>query len=184
MTSLKGQLLVATPDLFAQVFTHSVILMLEHSEGGAAGVIVNRPTEGTIADVAERVFDEPSDWGKTIGLGGPVPGPLILLHTVEDLGDQEVIPGLFNTVDPAKLRELVGRKVEPSLALANYSGWAAGQLEGEIESGSWIWFPASLDLVFWEGARELWDAVTKLYNARRLSEILRLRGAPDDPRVN
>jgi putative transcriptional regulator len=184
MTSLKGHLLVATPELNAPIFTRSVILMLEHSEDGAAGVIVNRPTDGTVAAVAEQVFEQVSDWDKPISLGGPVPGPLILLHTVEDLADREVIPGVFSTLDAPKVRELVRRKAEPSLTVANYSGWSAGQLEGEIATGSWVSFPARPDLVFWQGAGQLWDAVMRAYNGRRLTELLRIRGAPADPRSN
>jgi putative transcriptional regulator len=184
MTSLKGHLLVATPELIAPVFTRSVILMLEHSEGGAAGVIVNRPTDATVATVAEQVFEQASDWDKPIGVGGPVPGPLIVLHAVEELGDQEILPGVFSTVDASKVRELVRRKAEPSLTLANYSGWSPGQLEGEIETGSWVWLPATPDLVFWAGGGELWDAVTKKHNGRRLAEMLGIRGSPQDPRAN
>jgi putative transcriptional regulator len=184
MTSLKGHFLVATPDLDAPIFTRSVILMLDHSEGGAAGVIVNRPTDGTVAAIAEQVFEEASDWEKAISLGGPVPGPLILLHTVEDLADQEVIPGVYSTVDASKVRELVRRKAEPSLTLANYSGWSAGQLEGEIATGSWVSFPARPDLVFWQGTGELWDVVTRAYNGRRLTKLLRIRETPEDPRAN
>src|SRR5262249_40524889 len=97
MTSLKGHLLVATPELLAPIFTHSVILMLDHSEGGAAGLIINRPTEATVTAIAEQVFEEASDWDKPISLGGPVPGPMVVLHTVEELADQEVLPGVYST---------------------------------------------------------------------------------------
>src|SRR5262245_902575 len=128
MTSLKGHLLVATPQLIAPIFSRSVILMLDHSDGGAAGLILNRPTEATIATIADQVFEEPSDWEKVISLGGPVPGPMVVLHAVEELGDKEVIPGVYSTVDADKVRELVRAKPEPALALANYSGWAPGQL--------------------------------------------------------
>ncbi len=184
MTTLKGQLLVATPELIAPIFTHSVILMLEHSGEGAAGVILNRPTDATVAAVADQVFEEPSDWEKLIGLGGPVPGPLLVLHAVEELADQEVLPGVFSTVDASKVRDLVRRQPEPSLILANYAGWSAGQLEGEIAEGSWVWLPARPALVFTASPEELWKAVTKEYNGRRLTDLFKLRGFPDDPRAN
>src|SRR3954468_7502112 len=109
MTSLKGQLLVATPQLLAPIFTRSVILMLDHSEEGAAGGILNRPTEANVASIAEQVFKDASDWDKPISLGGPVPGPLIVLHSLEELADQTVLPGVFSTVDAEKVRELVRR---------------------------------------------------------------------------
>jgi putative transcriptional regulator len=184
MRSLKGTLLVATPQLLAPIFTHSVILMLDHSEGGAAGLILNRPTDATVSAIAEQVFEESSDWEKPISLGGPVPGPLIVLHTIDELADQEVLPGVFSTVDAGKVRELVRRKAEPSLAVANYSGWAPGQLEGEIEEGSWQSVAARPALVFWEGAGDLWKVVIKEFNARQISELLGIREVPDDPRMN
>lgn len=184
MTSLKGYLLVATPELLAPIFARGVILMLDHSGGGAAGVILNRPTESTVATVAEQVFEESSDWDKVIGLGGPVPGPLLVLHTIEELADQTILPGVFSTVDAAKVRDLVRRQAEPSLTLANYSGWSPGQLESEIAEGSWITLPARPVMVFRDTPGDHWETVMKEYNGLRLCSLLGLRGMPDDPRAN
>lgn len=184
MRSLKGHLLLATPELLAPIFTRSVILMLDHSSEGAAGVVINRPTDATVASIAEQVFEESSDWDKLISLGGPVPGPMIVLHTLEELSDQEILPGVYSTVDAAKVRDLLRRQVEPSLTLANYSGWSAGQLEGEIAEGSWVTLEARPDLVFWEGDDDLWKVVTREFNSRRLTDMLRIRELPADPRVN
>jgi putative transcriptional regulator len=121
---------------------------------------------------------------KPICLGGPVPGPLLLVHSIEDLADETILPGVFSTVDAAKVRELVRRKAEPSLIVANYAGWSAGQLEGEIELGSWITLPASPALVFWAGAEDLWKVVMKDHNGRQLTVLLGIREVPDDPSVN
>jgi putative transcriptional regulator len=184
MDSLKGHLLIATPQLLAPIFSRSVILMLDHSESGAAGLILNRPTEATVASISEQVFEEASDWDKAICLGGPVPGPMVVLHAVEDLSDQEVIPGVYSTVDAVKVKELVRTKPEPALTIANYAGWAPGQLEGEIETGSWVTLPAQLKHVFWDGGDDLWRAVMRDYNTHQLSTLLRLREVPDDPTVN
>ncbi len=184
MRSLKGHLLLATPELLAPIFSRSVILMLDHSSEGAAGVVINKPTDATVASIAEQVFEEPSEWEKLISLGGPVPGPMIVLHTVEELSDQEIVPGVYSTVDAAKVRDLLRRQVEPSLTLANYSGWSAGQIEGEIAEGSWVTMEARPDLIFWEGEGDLWKVVTKEINGRRLTDMLRIREMPADPRVN
>lgn len=184
MTSLKGHLLVATPELLAPIFARSVILMLDHSEEGAAGVILNRPTEASVAAISEQVFEEISDWEKPISLGGPVPGPLIVLHTVENLADQTILPGVFSTVDSERVRALVRRKVEPSLTVANYAGWSPGQLEGEIAEGSWVTLPARLPLVFPADTDDLWSVVMKEYHGRQLTDLLGIHGVPDDPRVN
>ncbi len=184
MRSLKGHLLIASPSLLASFFTRTVILMLDHSEDGAAGVVLNRPTEATVADIAETVFSEPIDWVKPLNLGGPVSGPLIVLHEVEDLSDQEVIPGVYNAVDISKVREAVMSRLEPSLILANYAGWGPGQLESEFGVNSWLTLPATPEYIFWAGSKDLWDVVVKAINARKLSEFLHLREVPPDPSMN
>jgi putative transcriptional regulator len=184
MNSLKGHLLIASPELLAPFFTRTVILMLEHSAEGALGVVLNRPTEATVTDIAEKVFDEAFEWDKPISLGGPVPGPLMVIHTDEDEADQDVIAGVYSTVEADKVREIIRRKEEPSLVVANYSGWGPGQLEGEFDVDSWLTLPATTEHIFWDGGTALWDVVVKAVNARKLSEFLGLREVPPDPSLN
>src|ERR1700761_8195715 len=102
MTSLKGHLLVAHPGLLDPNFARSVLLMFEHNKEGAAGVILNRPTVATVSDISEQVFSERFEWDKPLTLGGPVLGPLMVIHDTASLGDQEVLDGLFTTIDEAK----------------------------------------------------------------------------------
>jgi putative transcriptional regulator len=183
MRSLKGQLLIASPGLLDSFFTRTVILMLDHSEDGAAGVVINRPTQATISEIAETVFSEPCDWIKTLHLGGPVSGPLMVLHEVESLADQLVFAGLFQSVESIHVRRLILSRTEPSLILANYAGWGPGQLEDEFDVDSWLTLPATRDHVFLENDR-LWEDVIKSAKTRRLSDFLGLRVVPDDPSVN
>jgi putative transcriptional regulator len=182
--SLKSHLLVAAPSLLTPFFTRTVILMLEHNEEGAVGVVLNRPTEATLTDVAEQVFQEPFDWAKPINLGGPVPGPLLVLHTLEGLADQEVLTGIYSTAAAEKVEQIVRQKAEPSLIVANYAGWGPGQLEGEMREDAWLTAPARAELVFWDGAADLWDVVVKAIGASELSKILGLRDLPPDPSLN
>jgi putative transcriptional regulator len=184
MKSLKGQLLIASPSLVGSFFTKTVILMVEHSAEGAAGVVLNRPTEATVADIAETVFAEAIDWAKPLNLGGPVPGPLVVLHREEDLGDLEILPGLHEAIEISKVRAVVDRRLEPSLFLANYAGWGPGQLEGEFASDSWLTLPAQLEHIFLEDNTDLWDLVVQAVHARKLSDFLGLRVLPEDPRWN
>ena len=183
-TSLKGHLLIATPELLAPIFVKSVILMLDHSSEGAAGLILNRLTEATVATISEQVFEQFSDWTQPIRLGGPVPGPLIVIHQHEELADQTILPGVFSTVDADNVRSLMRLKAEPSLTLANYSGWGPGQLESELAEGSWVTLPATVDFVFWDDRDDLWDAVMRSYRGRSLSSLLKLREIPNDPSLN
>jgi putative transcriptional regulator len=184
MNTLKGQLLIATPQLQAPLFTRSVILMLEHTEEGAMGLILNQQIDVTVTDLSGKVFDEDFTWDKHLHLGGPVPGPLMVLHTVEELSDQLVLPGVFHTQEATRVQELITRRPEPSLIIANYSGWGPGQLEGEFGWDSWLTLDASSDHVFWKGEKDLWKVVVNEINTRKLSEFLNLRDVPADPSLN
>jgi putative transcriptional regulator len=184
MQSLKGYLLIATPSLQSPIFTRSVILMLEHNEEGALGVILNQPINTTVTDLSGKIFEDDFEWDKALSLGGPVPGSLMVLHTDEELADQEVIPGVCITVEASKVHEIVRRRPEPSLILANYSGWGPGQLDGEFSVDSWVTLPATAEHVFWTGDRELWNVVVNEVSVKKLSEFLGLRAVPPDPSVN
>ena len=184
MRSLKGHLLIASPGLLDPNFAKTVVLMLDHSEDGAAGLVLNRPTEATVADIAETVFSTPIDWDKRLNLGGPVAGPLMVLHEVEALSDREILPGLYHSVELGQVRELVLGRVEPSMILANYAGWGPGQLEGEFDVDSWLTLPATRNHVFGTEGEDLWKVVVQAVNARKLSDFLGLREVPPDPTLN
>ena len=92
-------------------------------------------------DDAGMIFDEPFDWDKPVSIGGPVSGPLMVLHTSGDFADQEVLPGVLNSVEVSNVRGVIRSRPEPSLVVANYSGWGPGQLEGEFDVDSWLTLP-------------------------------------------
>jgi putative transcriptional regulator len=184
MKSLKGHLLVASPSLMSPFFARTVILMFDHSQKGAMGVVLNRPTEANVCDVAEQVLNQPLDWSKPIHLGGPVTGPLLVVHVDAELADQEVLDGVYQSIDADKVRQILQRQCEPSLIVANYAGWGPGQLEGELAEDSWLTCDATMDLVFWEGARDLWTEVVSRIRSTQLQNILGLDNLPADPSVN
>jgi putative transcriptional regulator len=184
MASFKGHLLVAASSLLDPNFFHTVLLLIEHSGEGAAGLVLNRPTDKTISDVAEQVFQETIDWPKPVHLGGPVPGPVVILHTVQELADGELLDGVYSTMESDKLRQLVEKKAEPSLLLANYAGWGPGQLEAEMDDDSWRLLPARAEHVFWQKDNDLWRAVTNEIGRAHLKSFLKLPAEPDDPSLN
>ncbi len=184
MQSLKGHLLIASPNLETPIFARSVILMLDHNKDGAMGLILNQPINTLITDLAGKIFEEGFEWDKPLHLGGPVPGSLIVLHMLASLGDHEIIPGVFVTLDAALVQEIIRRRPDPALVIANYSGWGPGQLEGEFGWDSWVTLPATSDHVFWRGERDLWKVVVSEVNAIKLSEFLKLKTRTVDPRLN
>lgn len=185
MKSLKGQLLVATSELTDGHFFQTVILLFEHNGEGAAGVVLNRPIEASVTDIAEQVFEAPFDWDKPIHLGGPVPGPLMVLHQEPTLADQEILPGrLYSTIEAHKVQEALRGRLEPSIIVANYAGWGPGQLEVEISENSWTTTPATEKLLFETDAQALWDAASDLGPEADVIDLLDLPEVPEDPSVN
>ena len=184
MSLLKGQFLVASPELLDPNFARTVLLLFEHNKQGAAGVILNRPTAATISDISEHVFSERFDWEKSLCFGGPVIGPLLILHTDEDLADQEIVPGLYSTIDAVKVQVLLRRRAEPSLVIANYAGWGPGQLEAEIKEGSWSTTPATLDRAFDSRDEVAWAEIAEIAEAGKMPNVLGIREVPTDPSLN
>jgi putative transcriptional regulator len=184
MQTLKGHLLIAAPHLQSPVFRRSVILLLDHDEEGALGLILNQPISTTLTDLSGKIFVDHFEWDKPISLGGPVASSLMVLHTDEDLGDDEIIRGVFITTDGCKVQELIDRRSEPSLVIANYAGWGPGQLDNELRADSWLTLPATRDHVFWTGEKDLWKVVVNQVRAQELTALVGVRTLPPDPRMN
>lgn len=158
--SLVGKFLVASRQLRDPNFLQTVVLMLEHGEEGALGVVLNRPTEKSITDVWDAIDADPVENPRPLYQGGPVPGPLIGLHTSEELSEKTVLPGLYLSLQRHSLDELVRQDNHPYRLFTSNSGWGGGQLEGELEIGGWLTAPGTLDDVFAD-PEELWQTVTK-----------------------
>jgi putative transcriptional regulator len=184
VNSLKGHLLIAAQRLLDPNFARSVLLIFEHSSEGAAGLVLNRPTDKSIAEIAQSVFDEDLDWPKAIHLGGPVPGPILVLHTDAAAADQELLPGVYSTVDSEKLLDLLRRQVEPSVILANYAGWGPGQLEREMEEESWLTLPADEGHVFWTSEDDIWMTLIRQIGRESLASVARIDTQAIDPNLN
>ncbi len=152
-----GMFLVAQPDLRDPNFAHSVVLLFDHGEHGAAGVIVNRPTEARLDDLLPEVEGAAGLAGK-VYLGGPVlpEGVLVLMRAGSaPEGAREVFDDVYVSAD----RELLARLVQGGgvfRVYAGYAGWAAGQLEWEIRQGGWALVPADAEAVFGDDPQAVW----------------------------
>lgn len=181
---LGGWFLIATPRLRDPNFARTVLLVFEHNEEGAAGVVLNRRASTTIGAISEQIFERRLDWDKPIGVGGPVPGPMIALHQRPELADRRVLEGVHSTMDSDKLRLLAERREEPSLILVNYAGWGPGQLESELRDDSWFVLPATADEIFWPDDRpNLWQTLVRRVSAESLSRLFNVP-LPKDPSLN
>jgi putative transcriptional regulator len=164
--SLKGQLLIAGPALVDPNFRRTVVLVGEHSEEGALGLVLNRVSEATV-DEAVPELAALVDGLEQVHFGGPVqPSAIVILadFVEPDRAGALVLDSvgfLPAEVDPDELGVLRRARV-----FAGYAGWGPGQLDDELEEGSWIVEPALPEDVFTVEPDELW------------SDVLRRKGGP------
>jgi putative transcriptional regulator len=158
MDSLAGNLLIAIPELHDVNFFRTVVLLFQHTEDGASGVILNRPSDVTIAKVWDEVAKEPSDCQDVVNIGGPVEGPLIALHSSLALAEAPVVEGVFLSMERDNLNQLVNQSLQRFKIYSGYSGWGPDQLEAEIDQGGWLTLPANADHVF-DSPEGLWKQV-------------------------
>jgi putative transcriptional regulator len=177
---LKGHLLIAGPSLVDPNFRRTVVLVGEHSEEGALGVILNRTAEVAIVDAVPELaaFVEGLD---QVHVGGPVqPSAIVVLadFVEPDRAGSIVLDSvgfLPAEVDPDELGELRRARV-----FVGYAGWGPGQLESELEEESWIVEPALADDVFTAEPDDLWSAVLR----RKGGPFGVLAQMPLDPSLN
>lgn len=179
MEGLKGYLLIANGSLYGDTFRQTVILMAEHNAEGAVGFVLNKPTEMLIGDEeGEIVHDSPID--HRVFYGGPVQHDAIAI--VADFTSAEFAESIiFDTVGfPSADSALSNVGMIRARVFAGYSGWGPGQLEKEMEEGSWITEPASVDLVFDIDPDELWAEVLR----RKGGRYALMASMPYDPSNN
>lgn len=156
--SLEAHLLAASPHMEDSNFARSVVLLIQHGEEGAFGVVLNRPSEHNLRNVWNQVGEGECALDQPLRLGGPVEGPLLALHDDETLSEREVLPGVHFASQREAITRLVQAPTGPVLLFSGYSGWGGGQLENEVRVGSWLSLPAKSDYVFYSGD-DLWKDV-------------------------
>jgi putative transcriptional regulator len=179
--SLQGHLLIASPMLSDPNFFRSVVYLARHNEEGALGFVINRPGRACLADLIEEVRGRRPARQDAIYCGGPIDGPLIALHTLENLGDL-CADRIWLTSDDDHIFLLADRTDVPARFFDGYGGWGPGQLEAEIAAGGWLVAPAS-DQTVWGEPDSIWEACLK----QRGHSVLRsvLPGAGEvDPNLN
>jgi putative transcriptional regulator len=183
MESYQGHLLIASPQLPDPNFARSLVLLIEHNQEGAFGVVVNRPVSKTVQEVWREVGSAPCNSRRPIYLGGPVPGPLLALHDRPSLAEMEAVPGVYFSAKKHSLDALVEADDSQYKIFIGHSGWAAGQLENEMRQGSWRVLSATADIVF-STSDELWETVFREMGRSLLMSMLHLDELPPDPSLN
>lgn len=180
MESLRGQLLIASPSLLEPNFRRTVVLVGEHNQEGALGVVLNRPAPASAQEAAPPLAALVGA-GEPLFLGGPVQPQSAVVVAQFDYPDAaglvvfDSIGFLIGEVDPESVHGVRRARV-----FAGYAGWGAGQLEAELEMSAWMLEPAQPDDVFAEEPERLWSGVLR----RKGGRFAMLAMMPVDPSLN
>lgn len=180
MDSLRGQLLIAGPGLIDPNFWRAVVLVGEHSDEGALGVVLNRTSETAVDEAVPELAELVDDMGD-VHVGGPVqPSAIVVLADFAEPPDESAlvvasVGFLPAEVDPDSLGPLRRARV-----YVGYAGWGPGQLDDELDEGSWIVEPALADDVFTDEPDALWSTVLR----RKGGPFGVLAAMPPDPSRN
>ena len=181
MDSLRGQLLIASPALEDPNFHRTVVLVTEHSADGAMGLILNRPADTPVDEIAPEL-SLLVDRTDPVYVGGPVGEEAVIVLAEFDDPSEAAAPvmgGLGFVPADADEADLATR-LRRARVFAGYAGWGPGQLDGEIEEEAWILEPAVPDDAFAEDVEGLWSTVLR----RKGDEYALLSTMPPDPSVN
>jgi putative transcriptional regulator len=181
MESLKGKLLLASPAIEDPNFARTVVLIAEHTEEGAMGLVLNRPAEATVAGSAPELeelvaADEP------LFVGGPVqPSGVIVLAAFSN----PTVAGLLISDDVGFLSAQAD--FADSLAathrlrvFAGHAGWGPGQLDDELAREDWIVETPRPDELFSTDPEDLWSHVL----TRKGGAYALVARMPADPSLN
>jgi putative transcriptional regulator len=179
--SLRGQLLIAGATLPDPNFARTVVLICQHNEEGALGLVLNRRGELVIGDVAPELAGLLG--GDTvIDAGGPVqPDALLVLGEFDDASyaGLAVVGSVGLVGDGRELAELE-EVTHRARAFAGYAGWGPGQLDAELDRDDWFVAPAGIDDIFDPDPDELWRRVLE----RKGGHFALVARMPIDPSVN
>ncbi len=161
--SLRGKCLVAAQHLRDPNFYKSVVLLIEHGDHGAMGLVINRPSSILVSHALAKHFELPHS-RDVVYVGGPVePAALLVLHNADDLSNEErsVCPNVYIGSSAEAFEEVVQRIASqcPELKYRIFSGcagWSPGQLEGELARGDWYCVTPRGDVVYDQDPYELY----------------------------
>ena len=184
MESLTGRLLVATPALKDPNFERTVVMLVAHEPGGTLGVVLNRATEVTVAEVLDG-------WGGLAGdpsvvfEGGPMQPESAICLARTRLATGRVagfnrVSGAVGTLDLSQDPLTIKDKILGVRVFAGYAGWEDGQLEREIETGSWFVFDALPGDPFVARPDDLWPMVLRRQGGLMAAVAI----FPPDPTMN
>jgi putative transcriptional regulator len=182
MDSLRGKLILAAPALKDPNFDRAVVLIAEHTDEGAMGLVLNRPSEASIAEAVPDLTWV-TDPEEIVFVGGPVaPNGVIVLAEWDDSSQAVVLvdDDLGFVPGDAEDTDALAAAVRRARVYAGHAGWGPGQLEEEIGEEAWIVEEPLREELFSDAPEGLWSAVLR----RMGREFALLSTMPPDPSLN
>jgi putative transcriptional regulator len=167
--SLANQLLVAMPALTESNFAQTVVLICEHTDRAALGIVLNKPLGMKLGDVMAQMKLEPQDIGigeQAVLRGGPVHVDRgFVLHRPGGAWDST--HRISEQVQVTTSRDILaamaqGTGPEDAFVALGYAGWEAGQLEREMLDNAWLTLPLDERIVFELPFEDRWHAAWQL----------------------
>jgi putative transcriptional regulator len=181
MDSLQGKLLIAAPALIDPNFARTVVLVAAHSEEGALGLVLNRPLDTPLVEIAP-VLEQLAEPGAVLHSGGPVaPESAVLLADFADPSLAALL--IFGDIGlPSASCELSDLEtgVRRARVFAGHSGWGPGQLDAELEQDAWFVGQLAPDELWRADSTLLWSTTL----SRKGGAYALLARMPADPSVN
>jgi putative transcriptional regulator len=182
MDSLRGKLLLAGPVLKDPNFDRTVVLITEHSDEGAMGLVLNRPSGAQVGEAVPDLAWVAGDEA-IVFVGGPVaPNGVIALAEWNDPSHAAILvdEDLGFVQGDAEDTEALAAALRRVRVYAGHAGWGPGQLEDEVEEEAWIVEPPRREELFSDDPDGLWSAVLR----RKGREFALLSTMPPDPSLN
>lgn len=165
---LSNQFLMAMPGMVDGEFAGTVIYLCEHTPKGALGLVINRPTDLSVAGLLEKIdlkLEIALPQNASVYFGGPVHTDRgFVLHSPAGSFSSSIQLGQLALTTSRDVLQAVaqGNGPEKMLVTLGYSGWGAGQLESEIAQNAWLTVPANADVIFATPPEDRYAAALKL----------------------
>lgn len=173
MPSIAGRLIISSPALEDPNFNRTIVLVCEHDDDGAFGVVLNRatsePVDAHLPAWVPSLADPP-----VVFVGGPVQPEVAVA-----LAEGAELP-CVGGIGLAEITEELPGDLGRVRVFAGYSGWGPGQLDAELEAGAWEVVTARDEDVFHPDPEQLWMDVLR----RQRGEVALWSTLPVDPSLN
>ncbi len=189
--SLQGYLLVAAPRQHEEPFANTVCMVVHHNTQGAIGVFLNKELDAHAPGLWEQLAGHNAHYSKQLlHLGGPNSGPVIAVHSHEQLAEYTSARGVYFAAQVDHLRQLMnlatdgkhGQETAVKIIIGQ-ANWKAGQLEEEFASGMWLPLPVSSEVVFAD-KHDMWRKAMRTIGNQFVASIAGCKLQPTSELLN